>query len=166
MHSAEYFIESLGLEFHIEGGYFKVTYRCTTHIDYNSYPTNFEGERALSTTINFLLKSGQTSKFHTLKFDEIWFYHYGSPMVIHMIDSEGVYSKQLLGINLDKGENPQVLVPANTIFGAEPLEKTSFGLVSFLVSPGFDCRDFTLFTANELITRFPKHKNIITRING
>lgn len=166
MYTAEHFIEQLGLEAHIEGGYFREIYRNKTTIDCNSYSDEFEDERSLSTTIYFLLKSEQTSKFHTLKFDEIWFYHYGSPMVVHMIDINGVYSKQILGLNLDKGETPQVLVPANTIFGAEPLENNTFGLVSCMVSPGFDFRDFTLFSANELTERFPEHKSIISRING
>lgn len=166
MYTAEYFISKLDLESHVEGGYFKETYRnayCTTS---EGYPFQYEGNRALSTTIYFLLKSGQVSKFHKLKFDEMWFYHYGCPLVIHMIDDKGNLSSIKLGLDIEKGEKPQVLVPAGVVFGAEPLEEDAFTLVSCMVSPGFDFRDFVLFDEEELCQQHPKHVEIIKRLNG
>jgi uncharacterized protein len=104
MYTADYFISKLGLEEHIEGGYFKEIYRNAYKMSDQSYAYKFEGERALSTTIYFLLKSGQVSKFHKLKFDEIWFYHYGCPMIIHMIDDKGMYKSVKLGLDIENGE--------------------------------------------------------------
>ncbi|HEX3030306.1 MAG TPA: cupin domain-containing protein [Clostridia bacterium] len=166
MYSSEYFITNLNLEKHIEGGYFNEIYRSTHMIDDSVLKNRYEGRRALSTTIYFLLESGQFSRLHELKSDEIWFYHYGSSMLIHLIDQKGKYKSVKLGLNLEKGELPQVLVTADTIFGAEVLEEDSFSLVSCMVSPGFDYKDFRLYTADELINRFPSHKEIIMRING
>jgi len=160
LYTAEYFIKNLGLEEHVEGGYFKETYR-------SSFPFQDErGERDLSTAIYYLLESGQVSKLHKLKSDEMWFYHYGSPMVIHTIDENGVYKDIHLGLDFGKGQKPQVLVPSNIIFGAEPLVKDSFSLVSCMVSPGFDYGDFILYDAKELCDMFPHCKDIIIRMNG
>ncbi len=166
MYTAEHFISKLGLEKHIEGGYFKEVYRNQHLLSGQIYSEGFEDKRALATTIYFLLQSGQVSRFHSLKFDEIWFYHYGCPMLLHSIDSSGSYSAAVLGLGLDRGEMPQVLVPAHTIFGAEPLDRDSFSLVSCMVTPGFDFRDFVLYTEEELLSRYPQHADIISRLNG
>jgi predicted cupin superfamily sugar epimerase len=166
MFTESYFITKLGLEEHPEGGYFKELYRNSHLIGDSEWPLAFEGKRSLSTTIYYLLKSGQVSKFHRLKFDEIWFYHYGSPLVIHMIDEQGNLNHVRLGLNMESGESPQVLVPANRIFGAEVIEKDSFSLVSCMVSPGFDYRDFEILTGNDLTAQFPQHRDIIIRFNG
>jgi uncharacterized protein len=166
VYTADYFISKLGLEGHIEGGYFKEVYKNSFYTSDEGYPFNFEGNRALSTTIYFLLKSGQVSAFHKLKFDEIWFYHYGCPMVIHMIDEQGKIKSVKLGLNIEKGELPQGLVPADVVFGAEPLEHDNFSLVSCLVSPGFDFRDFILYEEKDLCSMYPEHTDIIKKLKA
>ncbi|MDA3838231.1 MAG: cupin domain-containing protein [Candidatus Delongbacteria bacterium] len=166
MYTAEYFIDKLKMESHVEGGYSKEVYKNAHTITDGSYKIEFEDERSLSSTIHFLLKSGQVSKFHKLKFDEIWFYHYGCPIIVHMIDERGIYTQMKLGLNIEAGENVQILIPANVIFGAEPMEKDSFSLVSCMVSPGFDYRDFILYEEEELISSYPKHAKIIHKLNG
>lgn len=166
MLTADQYIFKLGLEPHVEGGYFKETYRNSLTVPGANIAKNIDGERSLSTVIYFLLKSGQVSRFHQLKCDEIWFYHCGCAMTIHMIDEEGGFKSVRLGLNTEKGEMPQLLIPAGVVFGSEPAEKDLFSLVSCLVSPGFDFRDFKMFSANELIALFPRHKDVIMRLNG
>jgi len=154
--TAEYFIDKLGLKPHIEGGYFKELYG-------NSL-TVTDG-RPLSSTIYYLLKSGQVSKFHRLKSDEVWFYHCGAPLLVHQIDQVGMLATIALGLMVDKGEQPQILVPGNTVFGAEVKNANSFCLVSCMVSPGFDYQDFKLFSSDELCAMFPDHGAVIRRLN-
>lgn len=166
MFDAGYFISALNLEPHVEGGYFREIYRSPQKIDGKGLMWSVEGERPLVTTIYFLLKSGQVSKFHRLKSDEIWFYHYGPPLIIHMIDPQGNLISRRLGLDIQKLESPQLLVPANTVFGAEVAEDNSFSLVSCMVSPGFDYGDFELFKSSELVRLYPDHKNLIERFNG
>ena len=64
-------------------------------------------------------------------------------------------------MELNKGETPHFIVPKNTIFGSQVLEKNSFSLVSCLVSPGFDFADFELIKRAELLKEFPQHREII-----
>jgi uncharacterized protein len=166
MYTADYFIDTLNLKAHIEGGYFKEIYRNPHEISDEELLVTFETIRSLSTTIFFLLKSGQVSKFHRLKFDEIWFYHYGCPITIHMIDENGGYQSVVLGLDVGSGQMPQILIPSNIIFGAEPMNDNSFSLVSCMVSPGFDFRDFELYEADNLSRLFPQHFEIIQKLNG
>ncbi len=81
-----------------------------------------------------------------------------------MIDNKGAYKNLKLGLDIENGEMPQILIPANVIFGAEPLENASFSLVSCMVSPGFDYRDFILYKSDELCLIFPQHSEIIKKL--
>ncbi len=159
--TADYYINTLQLEGHIEGGYFKELYKNSRMI----LPNHGDEKRALSSTIYYLLKSGGVSKFHKLKSDEIWFFHDGSPLLIHMIDSAGALRSVKLGLDVANGQLPQVLVPAGTVFGAEVAEKDSFGLVSCMVSPGFDYKDFQLCSYQELAGKYPNHLELIRRLS-
>jgi hypothetical protein len=150
-----YFIDHLGLKSHVEGGYYKELYRNDRLV----------GSRPLASTIYYLLKSGQVSRFHRLKSDEIWVYHYGSPLRIVQLNPDGSLSMQVLGMAVARGERPQITVPGGAIFGAEVVEPASFCLVSCLVSPGFDERDFELFSEAELERQFPQHRQVIRRFS-
>ena len=154
MYTAKYFIDTLKLQAHVEGGYYKEIYR-------NPLRT---GNRSLSTSIYFLLEGEQLSRFHQLTADEIWFFHYGAPLLVHCIDGEGNISLHTLGNDLAAGEHPQLLIPAGTIFASEMSDKNSFALVSCIVSPGFEFDDFKLFKKEELLTRFPQHQAAIERL--
>jgi uncharacterized protein len=160
--TADYYIQALQLEGHIEGGYFKELYKNSRTIR----PQKDAEERVLSSTIYYLLKSGGVSKFHKLKSDEIWFFHDGSPLLIHMINQAGELQSVRLGLSVANGELPQVLVPAGTIFGAEVAEKDSFGLVSCMVSPGFDYKDFELCSYQELAKKYPNYLDLIKRLSA
>lgn len=154
MLNADYFIEQLGLQPHLEGGYYKETYRSPIQ----------SGGRSLSTTIYFLLEGEQLSRFHQLTADEIWFFHYGDALLVHQINKTGQYFSQKLGMNLADDEQPQLLIPTGTIFASEMTNKNSFCLVSCIVSPGFEFDDFKLFTKEELRHIHPQHTQIIERL--
>ena len=148
----ELLIHELNLIPHPEGGFYRETFRSKEVLkDIN---------RNLVTAIYFLLQSEDISHFHRIKSDEHWFFHAGSPLVVHTLDKNG-HHKHLVGLELNKGETPHFIVPKNTIFGSQVLEKNSFSLVSCLVSPGFDFADFELIKRAELLKEFPQHKEII-----
>jgi len=148
----ELLIHELNLIPHPEGGFYRETFRSKEVLkDIN---------RNLVTAIYFLLQSEDISHFHRIKSDEHWFFHAGSPLVVHTLDKNG-HHKHLVGLELNKGETPHFIVPKNTIFGSQVLEKNSFSLVSCLVSPGFDFADFELIKRANLLKEYPQHKEII-----
>ncbi|MFP7296661.1 cupin domain-containing protein [Neobacillus niacini] len=157
-------VSKLGLIPHPEGGYYKETFKSDEQIGDNELSVNFEGKRKLYTSIYFLLTSDDVSHFHRLKSDELWYYHGGSSLSVHIIDETGKYQEIKLGMNLDAGEVPQYLVKKNSIFGSSVAEKNTCSLVGCMVSPGFEFQDFELFTQDELLQKYPEHKEIIIKL--
>jgi predicted cupin superfamily sugar epimerase len=71
----------LGLLPHPEGGFYKETYRSEEKLE--------NINRSLVTSIYFLLTSENVSRFHRIKSDEHWFFHAGSPLIVHTLDATG-----------------------------------------------------------------------------
>lgn len=158
MQSIEQLIEQMQLQPHPEGGFYRSTLRAEEMLPLE------RGERPLYTSIYFLLRSQDISHFHRLQSDEIWYYHGGSALTIHMIHPDGTYEAKKLGLNVDAGEQPQIVVKKNTIFGSSVDAKNSFGLVGCMVAPGFDFVDFELFTKQELLGKYPQHEAVIKKM--
>uniref|UniRef100_A9A662 DUF985 domain-containing protein n=1 Tax=Methanococcus maripaludis (strain C6 / ATCC BAA-1332) TaxID=444158 RepID=A9A662_METM6 len=165
MKTAEYFIKKLNLEKHPEGGFYKRIYQSEEVISKDKLPERYNSDRFYSTSIYYLLSGNDISKFHRLKSDEIWHYYFGSSAIIHIIDNLGNYNLKKLGPNLDKNENFQVIIPKNSYFAAEIIEKSSFIIVGCTVSPGFDFEDFELASKDELLKKYPEHVNLIKKFS-
>ena len=73
MHSAEFWIQHLDLKPHPEGGFYKEVYRSGIEMGKDVMPFVFSGTRRLATSIYYLLRSGEISKLHRLKSDELWY---------------------------------------------------------------------------------------------
>ncbi|AEB75980.1 conserved hypothetical protein [Clostridium botulinum BKT015925] len=150
---AKYFIEKLKLKKHPEGGYYKQSFSSQDTI----------GRKQLWTSIYFLLNSEEVSHFHRLKSDELWYFHDGETLTIYMISPSGELIEKKLGLNIEQGEAPQVLVPKGYIFGSA-INNEGFSLVGCMVSPGFQFNDFELFTRKELLEKYPYYKEIIKKL--
>lgn len=132
----------LDLQPHPEGGWFRQTWASPAS---TSLP---DGRvRPTATLIHFLLPAGEASAWHRVRSDEVWLAHRGSVLLeiggagAHPGSGAGVESATL-GLELDAGEQAQLVVPAGhwqrTVPGGAD------ALVSCLVSPGFDFADFEL----------------------
>jgi predicted cupin superfamily sugar epimerase len=157
-------IKTLELIPHQEGGYFREVYRSGESISQDMLPSRYNGNRSFLTSIYYLLKNNDVSRFHALLSDEIWYFHTGSPVIIHQIDFYGNYSKYLLGLNYLSEERPYILIKRNTWFGAEIKNKNSFSLVSCAIAPGFEFSDFKLADRNDLIAKYPQHRDLIVKL--
>ncbi|BAH81090.1 putative cupin superfamily sugar epimerase [Streptococcus dysgalactiae] len=156
MMTKEDWVRRLGLEPHVEGGYFKQTEKASERLDFSGK------ERALYTSIYFLLEETNPSHFHRLTADEIWYFHAGEALTVHMITPDGHYEAVTLGLDLSKGQRLHYCVPKGTIFGST-VEK-DYALVSCLVVPGFEFDDFELFKRADLLAAYPEHQAIIERL--
>jgi uncharacterized protein len=162
--SAEEYIKKLNLSRHPEGGYFSEIYRAKGIIPQLSLPLRYNGGRTYSTTIYYLLESGDFSSLHRLDSDEQWFHLDGSALIIHSIDPDGKYEKHCVGKNLEKSETPFTFISHGSWFGATVDESNTFSLVGCVVAPGFDFEDFELAKRDVLIKQFPQHKEIIKKL--
>ncbi len=158
---AEFYIKNLKMSEHPEGGYFVETYRSRQIILENSLPSEYDGDRNYSTAIYFLLKSGQISKFHRLKSEEIWHFYDGSPLKLIIINKKGLIDEIILGKSIEDGHTMQTVIHLGTWFGAVVCELNSFSLVGCTMSPGFDYKDFELGDRKLLMSQYPDFSSLI-----
>ncbi len=142
--TAEAVIRLLDLKPHPEGGYFRETFR-------DAPPPNpaspawdgREGDgRAASTAIYFLLARGERSHWHRIDAVEVWHWYAGAPLVLEIADKTGRTARLTLGSNLDAGERPQAIIPAQAWQAAQSLG--DWTLCGCTVAPGFDFSGFEL----------------------
>ncbi len=149
--SAAQWIEDLHLKPHPEGGHYREIYRSAGQIGQDFLPEGMEGNRNYATSIYYLLEAGDVSLFHRIKSDELWFFHSGAPLEIVVLNKDGTIDTHILGLDVEVGQQPQLTVPAGLWFGARlPPHFASYGLVSCVVSPGFDFEDFQLATPEDI----------------
>ena len=149
-------IERFNLKSHPEGGFYAETYRSAETIPGK--------ERNLLTSIYFLITGDSVSRFHRIQSDECWYFHEGSPLLVHSILPNGEHQVTELGLDLSKNEVPFHVVPARTIFGSHLKDNGGYAFVSCAVAPGFDFNDFELFSFQELTALYPSHQPIISKL--
>lgn len=165
MKTAQDWIETLGLEPHPEGGYYRETYRSHRLLG---------GRTPVSTAIYFLLRKQEISAFHRINSDEVWHLYAVSPLTrlrIWRITPEGKLGTFLLGNEPARNEVFQDVVPAGDWFagevevlgGGSPTE--AYALVGCTVSPGFLFSDFELADGEALARQWPDHATLVRRLS-
>ena len=133
--TADEIIALLELQPHPEGGYFRETYRDDTNLVEG-------GTRAASTAIYFLLKAGQTSRWHKVDAAETWHWYRGAPLELGIAPPQGPADRVTLGNDLASGARPQAVVPPGYWQQARSLG--DYTLVGCTVAPGFMFEKFEL----------------------
>lgn len=161
LYSAQHWKDKLGLESHVEGGAFKEIYRSQMVLPQTVLTDVHTGNRNASTSIYFLLEYGEFSALHKIASDELWHHYDGSVLCIYEIQPDGKLIRHLLGKDIDKGEYPQILIPAGSWFGSRVEEPGGYTLCGCTVAPGFDFADFELANKDELTALYPHHKELV-----
>ena len=156
--NAAYWIAQLKMSSHPEGGYYKEVYRSEQQI----YRQGDDAIRSACTSIYYLLEGTEFSGFHRLFSDEIWYFHTGSSINIHIIDQNGGYYLEELSAS-DSG-NLSVVVSGRSWFAAEIPKKEGFSLVSCAVAPGFTFSEFEMGDKAIMLASYPSHSDIIKRL--
>jgi predicted cupin superfamily sugar epimerase len=160
--TTEAIIQELGLEPHPERGYYRETYRSTSEVASHRH----RGSRAASTAIYFLVTAKEPATFlHRLVSDEVFHLYDGGPLEILRLFPDGTWDVAVLGMNLDAGERPQVVIPAGSWFGTELGAGAPHCLVGCTVAPGFEFADFELAQGPELQARYPAAADRIRRMS-
>ncbi len=119
--------QALALAQHPEGGWYREMWR--------DRPEG--GGRGAATAILFLLASGERSHWHRVDAAEIWLWHAGAALDLHLTGET-----LRLGPDLTAGERLQAIVPAEAWQAAEPAGPWS--LVSCVVAPAFEFSGFRM----------------------
>ena len=160
MNTADEIIQALGMEpLNVEGGYFRETYRSIVK-------TEATKQRRAGTSILYLMKGREISRWHMVRSDEIWMYHAGSPALQILLFSDGSWCERIVGPDVLAGEMPQSLVPGWTWQATVLLDRseTSWGLFGAVVVPGFEYADFKEGSAAELVKKYPEAEERIREV--
>jgi uncharacterized protein len=140
--AAQQLIQSLNLQAHPEGGFYRETWRSSLSIPQAALPAGYGGDRAAGTAILFLLPTGHSSRWHRVKSAELWFHQAGDPLELHI--AEAIESAPP-ALHLGRDHCFQAVVPPNWWQKAQPLAGAAgYSLVACVVVPGFDFADFEL----------------------
>lgn len=156
--SREFWMEKLGLEPHPEGGYFRYVFGSDIY-----RKTASGAERKNYSGIYFMVTHDSPSHFHQMISDEIWYYHSGDPLTMHVIDETGAYRTVRLGPHVEHGEVLSVVMRGGWIFGAS-VDSGDYTLVSCAVVPGFDDADYRILTQSQLLGKYPQYRDIILKM--
>ncbi len=132
MTTANDIIKHLSLRPHPEGGWYRETWRADAA----------DGERAVGTSIYYLLDVGDFSHWHRVDAAEIWHFYAGAPLSLTVSPDGHDAQAWVLGPEIMAGQLPQRIVPPNWWQTATSLG--GWTLVGCTVSPGFDFETFEM----------------------
>ena len=149
-------VAALGMTPHPEGGFFIETYRSPHPLTSDLGPRFPPGStRSLLTSIHYALPGGGKSALHRIASDELWAWHAGGPLVVVELDEAGGVTRTVLGPDVVAGHRFSHVVPAGRWFGSYAPADVAFAVVSCVVAPGFDFRDWAMDGAVELRAAHP-----------
>jgi predicted cupin superfamily sugar epimerase len=164
--SAEDWIKRLDMSPASVGGWFASALVSNEDIAGSALPPRFGVDHPLYSSNWYLLQAGEVLQLHTLKQDELWFFHLGTPVRLHVFSPDVGYSEALFGPDPEAGETLQGVAPHSTWFGAE-LAGPGFALAGCSLSPGYERSDSAKPTEEDiesLVSRFPGHAALILRL--
>ncbi len=129
---ADQLIRQLNLRPHPEGGHYREVFRDVRGGD----------NRARSTAIYFLLRTGEKSHWHRIDASEVWHWYAGSPLALSIAAARGAAVRHVLGNDIFAGQRPQIVVPERAWQSATTLG--AYTLAGCTVAPGFDFDKFEL----------------------
>ena len=156
--NATYWIQQLSLLPHPEGGFYKEVFRSQQQVN----RLGADAVLQACTSIYYLLEGEDYSGFHKISSDEIWYFHKGAPLTVHVINAEGEH--QALQLSDQPDGSLSLVVPAGLWFAAEVPGKTGYALVSCAVAPGFEFSEFEMAKKEELIETYPGNEELFERL--
>ena len=137
---------------HVEGGFYRQTYRAGWSVELDDRPGR---ERLGMTSIFYLLnRRSPIGYFHRNRSDIFHCFQLGSPLVYLALDSAGRLTRHTLGPDVSRGHLLQLVIPGGT-WKATFLAEGAFGLVSEIVAPGYDDRDCEIASREQMQASFP-----------
>lgn len=156
--TAAYWIDQLNLRRHPEGGYYKEIFRSQQQV----MRVGARKARQALTSIYYLLEGTDFSGFHRIASDELWYFHKGSPLLIHVINEKGIHTTLELSDTLSGSLS--IAVKAGLWFAVEVPANDGFTLVSCAVAPGFEFGEFEMAQKHEMIDLYPQHTALLEKL--
>ena len=162
--TAEQLAQALNLEAHIEGGYFRQTFKA----DHRPNISTKNGDRVTMSSIYYLLSAqSPIGHFHMNLSDIMHYFHTGDPITYFMLNTDGSLQTIILGPDPTLGHQMQMMVKGGT-WKASKIStdgKYGYGLIGEAVAPGFEYADMQLGKTAILLKEFPQHTLLIEELS-
>jgi len=152
-------LEPLGFE----GGFFRQTYKSRWDVPAELLPQRVGGARSIGTAIYYMVTPESFSALHRLPGTEIFHFYLGDPVEMLQLLPDGSSQIVILGIDLARGNQPQVVVRGNVWQGCRLAPGGQFALMGTTMSPGFDITDYEHGKCQQLIAQYPNQAESILR---
>ncbi|GMH03582.1 hypothetical protein Nepgr_005421 [Nepenthes gracilis] len=182
MLSASEIVQRLNLKPHPDGGFYSETFRDNSiFLSKSQLPSQYKVDRAVSSSIYFLLPSGSVACLHRIPCAETFHYYMGEPItVMEVNERDGQVKLTCVGPNVLENQQPQYTVPPYVWFGSFPTKDVTmssdglrieiaardaesfYSLVGVTCAPAFQYEDSELAKRSDLIARFPSYKSLIS----
>jgi predicted cupin superfamily sugar epimerase len=143
----------------VEGGFYRETYRAPETLAGLVSRDPYAGLRVSGTAIYYLLHGSHVSALHRLVRDEVYHFYLGDPVELLLLYPDGTDAVQLLGHDLEAGQELQLLVPGGVWQGLRLSPGTAvrvgFALMGTTMAPGYDQSEFELGSREQLLDRYP-----------
>ena len=106
-----------------------------------------------STAIYYLLSKNNFSAMHKLEATEIYHYYAGAPAQMLLLNSAGKTEELVLGLDLDSGQRPQVIVEPGVWQGSKTTGEWT--LLGTTMAPPYSQEMFQLADREELLKGWP-----------
>jgi len=167
-------VRALDLVPHPEGGYFREIYRSGAEPMTTKGKTDpaltieterradqeDQGHRNLLTSIYWMLTKKNCSGWWIINgSDHVHYHHSGATLLYYVVYPDGKFETHRLGQNLVAGDKPQLVVPGGAMKSCRVLfspEGCDYALIGEAVAPGFDFRDLTVVSEDQLKRSSPE----------
>jgi predicted cupin superfamily sugar epimerase len=101
---------------------------------------------------------------HRLRTDEVFHFHLGDPVEQLQLYPDGTGQIVTIGTDLERGERPQIVVPAGVWQGARLFAGGEFALLGCTVAPGFEYVDYEHGQRAGLLERYGQFASLINEL--
>ena len=112
-----------------------------------------------STAIYYLLSKNNFSAMHKLEATEIYHYYAGAPAQMLLLNPAGKTEELVLGLDLDSGQRPQVIVEPGVWQGSKTTGEWT--LLGTTMAPPYSQEMFQLADREELLNGWPDSREKI-----
>jgi hypothetical protein len=149
---------------HPEGGSYIQTYKADERFSAEVLGNHYEGGRASSTAIYYLLEPGTFSEMHRLRSDEIFHFYLGDPVEMLQLWPDRSSRIVQLGPNLAAGQTPQLVVQKSVWQGSRLSAGGRYALLGCTVAPGFEFAAYESGCQETLVSQYPDQQELITAL--
>lgn len=120
------------------------------------------GEKEYS-AIYYMLTRETFSHMHRLRDDELYHFYMGDALELLLLYPDGTFEVKYLGTDLQKGQTPQVMVPAGTWQGSRVIDGGGFCLCGTTMTPAYTQEEYEHGDCRELCRMYPEAAEMIRR---